>query len=369
VFNNISHYEDSNDGNHDDHASESNFLYSVDYKINRYCDIDIASPINEFNFGIRDAIPIKLDVKSYVIIKAVCRHQQSHIFQLPVVSKINWKIEQEDKENGAFKIGYGMDAEYMTRDTGNCVLFYPQLNDIKNNQVKKNIKIFLTASQIGLKSFTGKRQYKFLVNIEITIFKKFLKSLCKARISLQKNDSDSCKKNDLFLSSTTDYNFENENNRLLIAERYGNLVSIKTQKSCNLCNLRILFRSSRNPVRINISKSYLITSEILKFTALRENDNCAPMITGSKYQKHPLYDLVISPRIFWTSNIGLFVCGNDGDSVIYATPGESGLSRSPVILVLHANYDLFSDKFDEQQMSFCDQKKLWLLRQPPVMGG
>ena len=367
MFNNISHYGDGND--EDDHVSESNYLYSVDYEIHRYCDIDIAFPINEISFGIRDAIPIKLDVKSHVIIKALCRHQQSHIFKLPVDSKINWKIEQEDKENGAFKIGYGMDAEYMTRDTGNCVLFYPQLNDIRNNQAKKNIKIFLTATQIGLKSFRGKKQYKFLINIEITIFKKFLKSSCKARISLQKDYSDSCEKNDLCLSSTTVDNFETENIGLLIAERYGNLVSLKTKKSCNICNLRILFRSSGNLMRINISKSYLITSEILKFSALRETDNCSPIITGSNYQKHSLYDIVISPRIFWTSNLGLFVCGNDGDSIIYATPGESGLSRSPLILALHRDYDLNSDKCDEQQMSFCDQKKLWLLRQPPVMGG
>lgn len=368
MFNNISHYGAGN--YEDDHVSESNYLYSVDYEIHRYCDIDIAFPINEISFGIRDAIPIKLDVKSHVIIKALCRHQQSHIFKLPADSKINWKIEQEDKENGAFKIGYGTNAEYMTRDTGNCVLFYPQLNDIKNNQAKKNIKIFLTATQIGLKSFKGKKQYKFLINIEITIFKKFLKSLCKARISLQKDYSDSCEKNDLCLSSTTVDNFETENNGLIIAERYGNLVSIKTKKSCNICNLRILFRAFNNPVRINISKSYLITSEIIKFTALRETNNCSPTtITGSKYKKHPLYDIVISPRIFWKSNLGQFICGDDGDSILYATPGESGLSRSPVILALYAHYDLNFEQSDEQQMSFYDQKKLWLLRQPPVMGG
>ncbi|HJS64394.1 MAG TPA: hypothetical protein VJ767_06000 [Nitrososphaeraceae archaeon] len=368
MFNNISHYDDGNDG--DDHVSESNYLYSVDYEIHRYCDIDIAFPINEISFGIRDAIPIKLDVKSHVIIKALCRHQQSHIFKLPADSKINWKIEQEDKENGAFKIGYGTNAEYMTRDTGNCVLFYPQLNEIRNNQATKNIKIFLTATQIGLKSFRGQRQDKFLINIEITIFKKFLKSKCKARISLEKDDSDPSKKNDLCLSYTTDDNFENENNQLLIAEKYDNLVSIKTQKSCNICNLRILFRAFNNLVRINISKSYLITSEIIKFTALRETNNCSPTtITGSKYKKHPLYDIVISPRIFWTSNLGQFICGDDGDSVLYATPGESGLSRSPVILSIHADYDLNFEQSDEQQMSFYDQKKLWLLRQPPVMGG
>lgn len=365
MFTNIPHYDDGKD----DEISDSNFLSTVDYEIHRYCDVDIAFPINEISFGIRDAIPIKLDVKSYVIIKALCRHQQSHIFQLPATSKIDWKIEQEGKENGAFKIGYGIDAEYTTKDTGNCVLFYPQSSDIKNNQARKNIKIFLTANQIGLKSFRGKRQYKFLINIDIIVFKKFLKRSFKARISLQKDHSDPSKKNELCLSSTTDDNFENENNQLLISEKYGNLVSIKTQKSCNICNLRILFRAFNNPVRINISKSYLITSEILKFTALKETNDCSPTITGSKYKEHPLYDVVISPKIFWTSNSGLFVCGNDGDSIVYATPGESGLSRSPVILSIHADYDLNSDKCDEQQMSFCDQKKLWLLRQPPVMGG
>jgi len=69
VFSNISHYDDGNDGNDD--ISDSNYLSPVDYEIHRYCDIDIAFPINEISFGIRDAIPIKLDVKSNVIINSV----------------------------------------------------------------------------------------------------------------------------------------------------------------------------------------------------------------------------------------------------------------------------------------------------------
>jgi hypothetical protein len=123
-------------------------------------------------------------------------------------------------------------------------------------------------------------------------------------------------------------------------------------------------------MNINILRSFLITSEILKFSALIENNNDPLIITSSKNQKHRIDDIVIRPNMHWISNIGAFVCGNSGESTIYNTPQESELSKAPVILTLYASFNFNSDFNSKQfkELLSC-QKKLWLLRQPPVMGG
>lgn len=347
----------------------------MNYKIQSFCHVEMDSPTKEITFGIKDSIPIKLNVKSLALVQAFCNHGIVHNFQFPVAYKIEWIIEG-GKEKGAFKIGNGIDAEYVTRDTGNCVIFYPALHDISTNPDKKNIKIMVNVDQIGLK-FYNQEKKKYLLNIDIIISKKNLKSLCKGKISFHSDECNNINNREVALPLADLKNEiakENTGNLSIIENKHDDdCISLKTKKSCNICNLRILFRPFPIKIGINLSRSYLITSEIIKLsTILEQNSYDSLIITGSKYQKQRLKDIIISPSICWNCNIGEFVCGDSGESAIYNTPKESELSKGPVILTLNASYAFLSNinsdsKQTEKTLSL--QKKLWLLRQPAVMGG
>ena len=202
--------------------------------------------------------------------------------------------------------------------------------------------------QIGLK-FYNQQKKKYLLNIDIITSKKNLKSLCKGKISFHRDECNNINNHGVALSLSELKNEiakENTDNLLIIENKHDddNCISIKTKKNCNICNLRILFRSFPIKISVNLSRSYLVTSEILKLsTIVQPNSYDSLIITGSKYQKQRLEDIIITPNISWTCNIGEFVCGNSGESTIYNTPKESDLSKCPVILTLNTSYVFLSD--------------------------
>ena len=163
-------------------------------------------------------------------------------------------------------------------------------------------------------------------------------------------------------------------------EERKNQVSFKSVNSCKICNLSIIIKtkkttttSNTHPFSIKALKSYLITSDIIKISAESNtknsiaNNNSSIILTGSKYKKYFIDGIQIQPRIFWNSNIGELVYGNLGQSLIYYTPGESDLSKSPITINLYFQYDHTLE--DLQQAILSDSKKLWILRQPPLKGG
>jgi hypothetical protein len=151
-------------------------------------------------------------------------------------------------------------------------------------------------------------------------------------------------------------------------------VSFKSINSCNICNLLIIMKikktNTHHPFSINALKSYLITSDIIKVSAESNikksitNNYSSIILTGSNYKKYLIDSIQIQPRIFWKSNIGELVYGNLGQSLIYYTPGESELSKSPVTINLYFQYDHNSEDLQEGILS--DSKKLWMLRQSPL---
>ena len=64
---------------------------------------------------------------------------------------------------------------------------------------------------------------------------------------------------------------------------------------------------------------------------------------------------------------GSFPCGDNGDSVIYHSPEEKELSKSPVIISLYEQ-DTSTDSNKDSPSCLSDQKKIWLLRRNN-MGG
>jgi hypothetical protein len=342
-------------------------------------------------------IPISLNLESFIFIKTHCIHNIFHIFKLPVKTEIKWKI-RGGIANGAFKIGNGMDAEYFPRDSGDSVILYPQLqnNDNKNrNKNFENKKVFLELSikQLYSNTFAKQEYYQFLVTMDIFILRKFAKQTFRIKISV----SNIGNQNDINNSHTTHIdnansvvNFNSDNlisittttttttitnlKKIKVHNQGDNNLVIKSLNNCNICNLSITAVTNPFPFSINFLKSYLITSDIIKVSAENNNaknftndNNSSIIISGSKYKKYSINGIQIQPRLFWKSNIGNLVYGNLGQSLIYYTPGESELSKSPITLNLY--YQCDHSKENIQQATLSDSKKFWMLRQPPLMGG
>lgn len=370
--------------------NETNSI-SLDFDIQRYVDVNIIdSNLYDQEFGIKDAIPISLNLNSFIFIKTSCIHNILHNFKLPVKAEIKWKIKG-GIANGAFKIGNGMDAEFFPRDSGDSVIFYPELQNNNNkNLAYKKICIELTVKQLD-SNILKEQEYQFFVNIDILISRKFVKRTFRIKMFVSNiEDQDNNNKADNHISNLNTVNSDNlksivttkieKKEKEKIEEEGKNQVSFKSVNSCKICNLSINIKTkktttftSSHPFSIKSLKSYLITSDIIKISAESNtknniiNNNSSIILTGSKYKKYFINGIQIQPRIFWKSNIGELFYGNLGETLIYYTPGESELSKSPITINLYFQYDHTIE--DLQQAILSDSKKLWILRQPPLMGG
>jgi hypothetical protein len=377
--------KNSKKNNYESNNNNNNKM-SLEFDIQRYFDVNLTSSFDDnYYFGIKDAIPITLKIDSFIFIKTNCKHNIHHIFKLPVKTEIKWKIKG-GTENGAFKIGGGMDAEYFARDYGDSVIFYPQLKNANKYTTYKNISIYLTIKQLGSALF-DQQEYKFVVNVNILITRKLLKTKYRVKMFVSKLDND-------------DHNDENNNNKLYNddssilnsiipstrddlksigkVEQDGNLILFKSFNSCKICNLMVIVKSNKTSFFIKFFKKHLITAEIIKISAECNNNTAAKksnsynnnnsvLFTGTNYKKYFLDGIKIEPRLFWESNSGKLVYGNLGQSLIYYTPSEDGLSKSPLTLNLYFHYD--HNLEDLHQAILSDSKKMWMLRQPPLMGG
>jgi hypothetical protein len=380
---------------------ETNNNISLDFDIQRYLNVDISdSNLYKQEFGIKDAIPISLNLKSFIFIKTSCIHGILHYFKLPIKTEIKWKI-QGGIANGAFKIGNGMDAEYFSQDSGDSVIFYPQLQSDSKNLTYKKVCIELIVKQLGSSIF-NEQEYHFFVNVNILISRKFAKRTFRIKMFVSRperpsnydnnnyDDNNHDNKIDNYIlkpnainsddlestlsttTTTTANKIEKEEER----EGKNHQISFKSiNNSCKICNLSIIIKikkhgTNHHPFSINALKSYLITSDIIKISAEESNNtknsidnhnNSSIILTGSHYKKYFIDGIQIQPRIFWKSNIGELVYGNLGQSLIYYTPGESKLSKSPVTINLYFHYD--PNLEDLQEAILSDSKKLWMLRQ------
>ena len=67
---------------------------SLEFDIQRYLDFNLTSRFDDNQyFDIKYAVPITLNVESFIFIKKDCKHNIHHIFRLPVKTEIKWKIK------------------------------------------------------------------------------------------------------------------------------------------------------------------------------------------------------------------------------------------------------------------------------------
>jgi hypothetical protein len=161
----------------------------------------------------------------------------------------------------------------------------------------------------------------------------------------------------------------------------------KSAPSCKHCNVSLSLNEEHEPSpithepKIDIKTNRFFTSEHIKVSNNHHHMKNIVKIKGcsilfdikSDYNGIYRFRIINSPTIktfqtFWASSAGSFPCGNSDDCVIYHSPLEKELSKSPVTLSLFEKKIFVDSNDDEETPHLTDQKRIWLLRRI-TMGG
>lgn len=383
-------------------------LYSV--KIKHHVD-EIIIPNNSKTkrtiFHQKEGLPIKFSIQSFLAISIQCKHKVFHEFKIPVESLIEWKMVN-GKSDGSFKHCNGLNTKYLDSDVGTCVIYYPPKDGIKENN---NIKEIPISIKIKVDKLSTENVKKFLLNNSVdinyvdlsvyedqnfllTLFLKQKKSFIRGIsyelsyvIKITVNDKNLENPYDSVISLNNNNNIYSDFIYSCSTEDDQNLYSIskKNTSGCNLCKLFITFKQGYKSSlltslpKINIDVNRFFTSESLKIShnyfankSITENtENLVVFKIRNISQDICEFKIINCPSFktfetFWTCTAGSFHCGNNGSSVIYNTPQENELNKSPIILSLYQK-NIFDTNY-EMSSSLIDQKEFWLLR-GAVMGG
>jgi len=78
------------------------------------------------------------------MLKARCTHDIDNNLSVAIKpNKIEWRIEGEKKSSGAFKVGHSDQAEYLSRDYGESVIYHPPL-ELTRTPKKIEMKVKVT---------------------------------------------------------------------------------------------------------------------------------------------------------------------------------------------------------------------------------
>ena len=278
--------------------------------------IELVYPSAPVIFRHRDGLPIRISAKVIAEVCARCIHGIDNLLFVPIKpSKIEWLIEGEKKSSGAFKVGHADNAEYLSRDYDECVIYHPPPDSNKTQEIQMRLK---------LKHATGDSEHRIYVALQMQEgFGKGISS--SANVTLE--------------SATTINRRSHEN------------------KNCEICKPELIFDKpdSRIVLAGMIEDGrYLMTSEYIKMVS--HADEKGRIWIASNDRERVLLD-GLSPDLDleWQCSAGSFAGTNRGNSIIYLTPDESELSKSPITIMLQA---------DGKSVA---TRRFWLLRRPSVM--
>lgn len=282
------------------------------------CDnyIELVYPSAPVLFRHREGLPIRISAKVIAEIYAKCVHGIDNILSIPIKpNKIEWVIEGEKKSSGAFKVGHSDKAEYLSRDYGECVIYHAPLESSKTREIQMRLK---------LNHATGDSEHRIRVDLQMQEgFGKGVSSL--ANVTLE--------------SAATVNRRSHEN------------------KNCKICRPELIFDKPDSrivlPSMIEDDR-YLMTSEYIKMESYA--DEKGRIWLALNEQERVLLDgLLPNLGLEWQCSAGSFAGTNRGNSIIYMTPDESELSKSPITIMLQA---------EEKRVA---TRRFWLLRRPSVM--
>ncbi|HJU35568.1 MAG TPA: hypothetical protein VJ695_10630 [Nitrososphaera sp.] len=280
--------------------------------------VNLVYPSIPVTFRNRNGLPIKISGEVIAKLEARCRHGIDNILSAAIKpSKIEWLIDGKSESFGAFKVGHSDQAEYLSRDYGECVIYHPPLELTKS---PKEIEI-----RLKLKHTTGDLEYK--VYIELQLQKGFGKGLSSlANVMVKSVDQ-------------------------------VNMLPIENKK-CEICRPELIFDELENQIVLAgpvYDGRYLMTSEYIKMLSSTGKEKEQIWFTSSTGERVLLDGLFPAHDLKWQCSAGKFAGTNTGRSVIYLTPDESGLSKSPVTIAVQADGMTLASR------------RFWLLRGSSVM--
>jgi hypothetical protein len=363
-------------------------------------------------FHKNEGFPMKLNLDSFIAVTIRCKHDVLNVFRIPIETAIEWKIVNGITD-GAFKHGYGLFPEYIDKDRGNSVIFYPSNKRMEKGNLPKEIpilvKVKVTKDKLNnltkgllinesddvnyssLCNFTTDDHGKLILTLKMGKKKGFLnKMFYDVSIICESINGASGTKIPIISAKETGENNTDYKQRYTSYDKDGETIFVifdNSEQKCATCDLKMTFepmskksKQNKSDHKINIDTGRFFTSECMKISTIQPNITNSCDVAWNqisfeiKDKKKNLGKFIIlgcSPirtsLIKWDSTAGLFPCGNYGSSIIYCSPEEKDLSKSPFIISLYEK-NIFTNTSGEKTVNLLDQKKIWLLRRL-VLGG
>lgn len=304
---------------------ESGFSFSS-LSINCSPQLAIIYPYASAVFRNRYGLPIQVSAKIIAKVEAKCKHGVYNSLSVAIIpSKIEWLILGKKESSGAFKLGHSDQAEYHSRDLGECVIYHPPLELTKS---PKQVEI-----EVKLKHPLGVMKYKIYIHLHLQ------KGLGKG------------------LSTLANVKLETIDQ----ANTSPALTSFVENKKCEICRPQLLFDKQESTIVLAgtiYDSRYLMTSEYIKMMISRSTNKKEQICFTCTEGRQVLLD-GLSPDddddIKWQCSAGKFVGSHIGRSVIYLTPNEAELSKSPVTIAVQRDGMTIASR------------RFWLLRGSSVM--
>ncbi|MDQ6724259.1 MAG: hypothetical protein M3Z01_08355 [Thermoproteota archaeon] len=332
-------------------------------------------PINRIGFHKRDGFPIRLSIESFLVIDIECSHKVFHEFKIPIESTLLWKIENGIKD-GVFKHGYGVGTKYSDNDINDCVVYFPPRDDgieknskvkeisilidiktnKKDNEIYKNSslnnsidinnivlwdfgqRLLLTLHIKQRTGFLNKMHYEISFTVKKMTKEQKPENILNPLVGAEENG----------FKSNFIYRYQNQDNNKIYT------ISKKGVSNCEYCNLDMTFKKEyesfspeRNP-KIDIETDRFFTSEYIKISnnnpsiknTQETNKSCILFTIKNNCKDIYKFRIINCPVIkisqtYWKCTAGSFPCENTNDYVIYRSPEDNELSKSPVTLSLY----------------------------------
>lgn len=365
---------------------------------------------------IEDGFPIAILLESFLIFNIRCVHNMINKIRVPIESGCKWKLINGMSE-GAFKSEGGLDPRYsdIFYDS-NCAIYYPPRSGFDKSVKTKKIRIQLSVFPIVSDSQNGNppsydesgspdtigkvyinsqviRNYLLEISLQRTGgFRNRNSYQVKLKCTSIRNDleNDTHQVEHIHVGPPSEYEENNFHSYLGSPLDKDDLNSTfdSEGESCILCDLKLYLSywswKCTEKLKIDLSHYRFFTSEYvrLKRRTLHEevrslekceNNEKNVAIFGIKNKDGSTFTLSLSdcpfPKTFetiWNATAGSFPCGRLGNSVIFQSPEEKELRKSPI--TISTSKMIQTGKIFDTKTSCIEQRRIILLRKM-VFGG
>ncbi|HET6590606.1 MAG TPA: hypothetical protein VFG45_10635 [Candidatus Nitrosocosmicus sp.] len=368
------------------------------------------------SFRSDDGFPISILIESFLVFDIQCVHKIKNKIRVPIESGCKWKLLGGMSE-GAFKSNGGLDTRYsdIFHDS-NCAVYYPPRGGFDKTIDTKKITIQLSVYPFVLNHQNGNPPSSDEVGSIGTINTLFINSpvvrnyfleitLKRMGGFLNRNsyevklecksihdgfDSQNQQAEEVVMGTALPECDEND------CHTYSKLLPDKNllystfnteEQSCILCDLKLYLRYWRwmfqEKLKIDLSYSRFFTSEYVSLTRILYERVKSLDICGNNKKNVAIFDIrnkdnltfklrlseCLLPKILetvWNTTAGSFPCGRIGNSVVFQTPSEKELRKSPITISI--SEIIRHDDAYHPKAALIDQRRIILLRRM-VFGG